>query len=63
MNTFTKITQSESNYEMATEEILSVIDQFGFYTDRKFDSVDFKNKITEIIKKNVEGNVNYVSDI
>lgn len=58
-NTITSNTQTRVNFEAAAEEILTVIDGFGFTTDVAFDPQELRNKIVEAIRQKVEGNVNY----
>jgi hypothetical protein len=38
-------TQALVNYSKAADDILALIDDFGFTTDKAFDPLDFKSKI------------------
>lgn len=47
------------NCRMAAEEISDWLDEIGFSAEHPIDPGDFKIILTEIIKRNIEGNVNY----
>ena len=56
MNTTTPNTQAQALYVEAAEEILEIIDNFGFRTDTRFEPDDLKARIVNAIQKKVEGN-------
>ena len=47
-------TQALVNYNKAAEEILALIDDFGFTTDKAFDVLDFKSKIVQAMVSNTQ---------
>lgn len=59
MDTLTSNTQALANYRAAADDILSVLDDFNFRTDTRFEPNDLKERIVEAIRQKVEGNVNY----
>jgi hypothetical protein len=49
----------DTNCENAAKDILGLIENSGFSCERPIDSVDLQEKIANIIKRNVSGNVNF----
>ena len=47
-------TQALTNYEKAADDVLEVLDGFGFRTDIPFDPKEFRKQIVEAIRRNVE---------
>ena len=44
-----------TTYTEAADEILSIMDDFGFYTDVRFDPSELKDKIVKAIQDKIEG--------
>lgn len=44
---------TQSIYEEASDEVLTILDEFGFYTDIKFEPLELKKKIAEVIQNKV----------
>ena len=54
-----EISKQQNNptaYTKAADEILSIMDDFGFYTDTQFDPSELKDKIVKVIQDKIEGN-------
>jgi len=54
MITTTTTTQALANCEKAASDILAIIDDLGFTTDRVFDLADLKDRITYAIVSNIQ---------
>lgn len=59
MNTITSNTQAQALYSEAVDDILTILDDFNFRTDTRFDPADLKARLVNAIQKKVEGNTNY----
>jgi len=42
-------------YSEIADEVLTLLDDFGFYTDTSFDPSELKNKIVKSIQEKIEG--------
>ena len=52
----------ESLYPKSADEILDILEGFGFYTDNQIDTVELKQRIVEIIEKYVNTEYNVKGD-
>ena len=58
-NTITTTTQAGYNYLNAAERIMDLMEDLGFMSELKHDPEMVRHTISQIIRENIEGNVNY----
>jgi hypothetical protein len=61
METLTTNTQATANYNQIASDIMELFDQLGFTSDIQNDPAVIQRQIVDVIRKTIEGNVNYAS--
>lgn len=61
METFTTNTQTTATYNQIASDIMELLDQLGFTSEIRNDPAIIQRQIVDVIRKNMEGNINYAS--
>ena len=61
METLTTNTQATANYNQIASDIMDLFDNLGFTSDTPNDPAVIQSQIVDVIRKTIEGNVNYAS--
>lgn len=48
-------------YSEIADEVLTLLDNFGFYTDTSFDPSELKDKIVKVIQEKIEGKATLIT--
>ena len=56
-------TQALVNYSKAADDILALIDDFGFTTDKAFDPLDFKTKIVSAMVSSAQTTATITAEV
>lgn len=61
METLTTNTQATATYNQIASDVMELFDQLGFTSDIQNDPAVIQSQIADVVRKNIEGNVNYAS--